>query len=474
MSSTGVSAQVTFMDLATFAELEAFLYGGPSAITWFVASTQKSNWFSIVPISCRQSQQPDFALTNVSATLNRSGDYILQVWFRCQIPQVQLVNDPTIYPDAKVKWCRKLGHNLFRRIYLTHNELVGQEMTSHWLDFRYQFEVDASKRIGYRNMIGDVSKYTQFVGINQPLGTGGFLDIPIPLWFVVDSGRAWPAAATPFNDTRVNYEFRSYQDLLIVYPGTAGGGGTRIATVNDVVVYGTPSTKPSLMSPETFCMYAVVHNDERVKMGDAPRDILMHQIQQVQVTPFQNVASGATQNFDIRLSNSVLGFWFAARNTTFQNLKTSSGSEHSNYTTEPFGEGMDPISTVQLLYESTPRLSMGSDYFALVCPYHHSPAIPDETGYHMWSYALHVFSLNPCGSTNFSKLANVTMIYSPSQAAINAANPTAPVDQNNNPIQWPNISGVLSPMPQSFEHIFIAKNHNIGRIANGSFGFPTL
>ena len=37
MSNSTVTASVVFIDLATFAELEGFIYGGPNAITWFVA-----------------------------------------------------------------------------------------------------------------------------------------------------------------------------------------------------------------------------------------------------------------------------------------------------------------------------------------------------------------------------------------------------------------------------------------------------
>ncbi len=474
MSAGGVSAQVTFIDLSTFAELEAFLYGGCQAATWFVGTVQKSNWFSIVPIALRQSQQPDFGARNISATINRNGDYVLACWFRTQIPKVCLANDPAIFPDATVRWTSKLGHNLFHRVFLTHNELTAQEFQSYWLDFYFQFFVTASKRVGYRNMIGDISPFTQPVGIGQPLGLGNFISVPFPFWFSEDSGRALPVAALPYNETKINYEFRNFNDLLIVFPGTSGGGGTRPATVNDVHVCGQPTQKPALLNSETFATYAVVHNDERVKMGDAPRDILMHQLQQVQISPFKDVASQQIQSFDIRLSHSIIAFYFAARNNTIHNLRTNSGNEFSNYTTEPFGHGLDPVCTVQLLYENTLRLSMGSDYFSLIVPYYSAISIPEETGYHVWSYALHSDCLNPCGSTNYSKLANVTIRYEPSPAAVEASSTTNPVDHCGCPLLWPNTTGTCVPMPQSFEHIFIAKNHNISRIANGSLGFPTI
>lgn len=473
MTSGGVSAQVTFIDMSTYAELEAFLYGGPYATTWFVGTVTKSNWFSIVPISLRESQQPDFGLKNLSAIINRNGDYALNIWFRVQIPIVQLVNDPDIFPDATVRWTSKIGHNIFNRIYLTHNELIAQEFNSFWLDMNYQFKIPSSKRVGYRNMIGDIGAMTLPVGVDQPLGTGRYINVPLPFWFSIDSGRALPVAALPFSEVKINYEFRSYKDLLIVYPGTSGGLGTRPATINDVVVYGTTNQVPSMINAETYCLYALVHNDERLKMGDAPRDILMQQLQQIQVSPFSGIGQ-LTQSYDIRISYSVTGLYFCTRNTTIQNLSTNSGNEFSNYTTEPFGNGLDPIGDAKLLYENSIRFFMGADYFSFIVPYYSSTCIPDETGYHLWSYALDSCSLDPCGSTNYSKLANVTIMYTPSQAAASASNLTNPLDKNGAVITWPDKTGALQPMPQTWEHILYAPNFNIGRISNGTFGFPTI
>ena len=39
-----------FIDLATFDELEKYMYGGPDATAYFVRETRKSTWFSQVPV----------------------------------------------------------------------------------------------------------------------------------------------------------------------------------------------------------------------------------------------------------------------------------------------------------------------------------------------------------------------------------------------------------------------------------------
>ncbi len=35
---------------SVFSEIEGFLYGGPDAVTWFVAAVQKANWM-ILPVT---------------------------------------------------------------------------------------------------------------------------------------------------------------------------------------------------------------------------------------------------------------------------------------------------------------------------------------------------------------------------------------------------------------------------------------
>jgi hypothetical protein len=475
MSFSSTNATSLFIDLATYTELEGFLYGGPEAITWFVASVQKANWFSFVPIVLRQEGAIDFGGKNSSATLNRSGDYVLNIWFRCQIPQIQLNQtyisgqNPGIYRDATIRWTRYLMHNIFDDLSITFNELTVAEFDSYWFDCNFQFRVRGSKRQGYRNMVGDIAAMTSPVGVGMALGTGGYFTAILPFWFGEDSGIALPVAALPFNEVKTNYTFRQWQNLVVIYPGTSavggpGGSGTGVpATTSVVSVVGQPTKPPTMQDAQTWAHYAVIHNDERVKMGDAPRDILINQVQEIQPQAFKDV--NAVNSFDIRLSYSIMSLFWMAQNYTLN-------GEWSNYTTEPDYAGLDPISFSTLLYENTVRLACGSDYYSLVVPFMFSDAVPDDTGYHMWSYAICPWDpTKPSASTNYSKLANVSWNHNMSIAAQNAS---LGQDQFGNAIVWPNSSGVLVTQPQLFQAVHIARNWNIVRVANGSLGQPVL
>ena len=78
-----------FIDLATYDELEKYMYGCGDAVAYFVRTTCKSTWFTQVPvILSNASGQPKFG-QNWSVSISRAGDYLLQTWLRVGLNQVQ-------------------------------------------------------------------------------------------------------------------------------------------------------------------------------------------------------------------------------------------------------------------------------------------------------------------------------------------------------------------------------------------------
>jgi hypothetical protein len=394
-------------------------------------------------------------------------------------------------------------HNLIAKCNIAFNELVVQEFDNYYLDVIRAYKIGASKRVGYDNMIGQVNSMTQLRGnptttnaaYKGAVGDGSYRSVPLPFWFCEDSGVALPVAALPFNDVKITYTFRQLKELIVV-SGGAAGGGNYFPTVADVVLYSdvnTPTTSvPELVDPQTFAHYAVVHNDERVKMGDAPRDILITQVQIGQSYAVSDVTRRTV--IDVRFSHSIIALFFMIENTSLVNFGSGQyGREGSNYTTqsalaclEPAVTpsltapilGSDPIYYTQLLYENTPRYSMSSDYYMWTSPFYFADAIPKETGYHMISYSLKTFSADPMGSTNYGKLSNVSVAHDFSQDCKNAAVATAPTgyDFNGNAgTALTFCSAATRPVfPQNYRAITLAISRNVARIANGSLGHPSL
>jgi len=280
----------------------------------------------------------------------------------------------------------------------------------------------------------------------------------------------------------MEFEFRPWQELLI--NDTYAGG---VLTASEPAAHGDlpGGTNMHLRDVQVWANYAIVSNEERKLMGKAPRDIL---IEQVQSDSSRDVRDGNIKR-DIRFSHAVKTLFFGIKNVTNR-------AEHSNYTCAgPSGTsaegldlspfmGTDPIEHTSVRYENTVRLSeMGSDYFSLVQPYYQCAdvSIPEETGYHMYSYSLDMLSLDPMGSTNFGKLTNVQLEHKISADCAYARDDVPVGGAGNLPATVTNgihtgqtnlNSGLLGP--QRFETVCSVVSNNVVRVSGGALGFPVL
>jgi hypothetical protein len=306
-----------------------------------------------------------------------------------------------------------------------------------------------------------------FDDLIQPHAPGDAIDsftlnLPLPFFFTRDSGVALPTAAIPYNDMRINVAFRNYTDLLILDDSspTAATNPSSVISSSDLV-----GGVPSIPSAQIWANYAIVANEERKRMGCAPRDILIEQVQTAPIQTF-NPSQSTRPQYDIRFSHAIKALFFAVRNKTV-------ASEWSNYTAaSPVPQGnlvdfspsgaVDPIVQTSLVYESTQRLAqMGSDYFSLVQPYYHAPVIPLNTGYHMYSYSLDFICLDPMGSTNYGKLTNVSILPEASAGSVAGSGGDG-------------IAGSGQDYTQLYDFIVTAVNNNIIRVSGGALGFPVL
>lgn len=279
MSSTQsiVASNVTsgFIDLATFDELEKYMYGGQDATAYFVRETRKSTWFTQVPVVLsRSTGNPGFG-NSWSVNISRAGDYLLDTWLRVTFPKIQLnanflkyadrdktlwtssslssylpsnwateyATDTSLAPTFVVAWTKNLMHNLISECAITFNDLVAARFDNYHLDFWHAFTMPKGKQIGYENMIGNTGDMTNGIGPHFPLpstdssnavanvmthqtnsGYDGHnslwclpektLNLPLPFFFTRDTGVALPTAALPYNEMRINFVFRSLTDLL--------------------------------------------------------------------------------------------------------------------------------------------------------------------------------------------------------------------------------------------------------------------
>jgi hypothetical protein len=455
-----------FVDLASYDEAERYMYNGDDAYSLFVLDTRKSTWFTIGSTPLMSTGNTfDFGRT-VEANITRASDYLLRAWLRVITPQVTL---NTGVANDRLRWTRNLMHNLVEKVEITFNDLCAQTFTNYHLDFWSAFTVNASKRSGYDNMIGNIDELITPVSTGVSLPSRA-LNLPLPLFFERDTGISLPTAALPYNEMRIRITLRNWSDLLILESVDGNGGaladGYRYP--RGTITLGTTVAETSLAlgsSSAVWATYATVSNGERKKMGCTSRNILIEQVQTTGTTGWTPTTSAS--RVDLRYSHAVRCIFYAARNVTHPN-------EWSNYTTSSPaysgttlqlnvpGNTFDPINTVTLRYEGQPRYQdLPSDISSLIIPFYFAGAIPEETGYHMITYSVDILDVNPNGSTNYGKLTNVALDVVGSANAIASSAGGGALT-----------SGVFAP--QIFELVTTEVNHNIVRISGGALGFPVL
>lgn len=463
MTTCGSNITSGFIDLATFDEIEKYQYGSNQAFAYFVRETRKSTWFTQVPVILSKSSGNAGFNQEWSVSISRAGDYLINSWLRLTTPQVTLLQSNVYGQDGRIRWTRNFMHNLIREACISFNDLVAERFDNYFLDFWAAFTVSASKRVGYNNMVGNIDALITPHAVGDPLPST-VLNLPLPFFYTRDTGVALPTATLPYNEMRISFNFRNWDELLIL------DNSVPVANVNptSVPVVGANSDisiTPELSNVQVWSTYAIVSNEERKRMACAPRDIL---IEQIQTAPRQNFTplTNPNQSFDIRFSHSIKALFFAVNNITNKNVRSNytsaspvPGPQLVNF--EPSGAN-DPIATTTLTYENTNRLnSMGSDYFSLVEPFYKSPSIPEATGYHLYSYSLDYYNVDPLGSTNYGKLTNVSLVPSASPGSIVGAAGSG-------------TAGSGTDYAQTYEFVVVGLNTNIIRISGGALGFPVL
>ena len=519
MSTSVAMSNVTsgFIDLATFDEIDKYMYGGNKASTYFVRETRKSTWFTQIPVCLTKktgTEGPTFTgPTQAQYEINRHGDYFLNTWVEIQLPRVVVndpgTNDPAVSPvacDKYIMWTPNLGHNIIANADITFNDQQVNPnggISSQFLDFWASFTVPTDKAGAYNTMIGNTSDLCTPHTV-LPAKT---LYIPIPFFYTLDTGVALPMAALPYNviQVRINYEELSKLLLTVTCPENNEGNQIVNARPTDYHVDGVPRAN-------VWGTYALVSNDERQRMGCAPRDIL---IEQVQTTGGQGTSLTVTS--DPTSLTTELNFSHSVKALMFGMFKTGGSAGlasnlRSNYTTGNYYMGTNggvylannnnddstlngvhygagsPIENVSLLYENTNRLcNMTADYFELVNPYYTAVSAPGivaphtatpyytngntninvapkyassqttegNKGINLYSYSLDFAALDPMGSTNYGKLTHVSLVTKFSRSAREQAHVT---DGGN----------------QCYQLSVIAVNNTILRVSGGAMGFAVI
>ena len=178
LSSSNVTSG--FIDLATYDELEKYMYGGADATAYFVRETRKATWFTQVPVCLNKSGGDAQFGQNWSASISRSGDYLLNTWLQVELPFLKAAK-----PNQRLRWVQNFMHNLIEECWITFNDLVAIKFDSVHLDFWSQFAYSNTQKSVYNSMIGNAD-YNN-VSVNNQASSNSF-----PCNVAVENGQILP------------------------------------------------------------------------------------------------------------------------------------------------------------------------------------------------------------------------------------------------------------------------------------------
>jgi hypothetical protein len=370
------------LQLVATGRQDIYLTGNPQT-TFFKQVYRRYTNFSVESCRIDFDGSTDFGKLIV-ATIPRKGDLINTLVLEVSLPMISQSSPGVI----DTSWVNGIGHAMIDYISL---EIGGKEIDRQYGEFLHlmsEFQVDASKRNGFHNMVGYQEAFTQEA---QP----GPLKLYIPLrfWFCNNVGLSLPLLALQAHPVRIYVKLRPLQELFY-----------RDASVIDCNQVVSP-----VVNPTNFVMwgdYIHLDTDERRRFTSSKHEYLIEQCQIQKKTPIN--ANAGILNITLDFNNPLKELiWVVQQDRALQS------NEWFNYTNRLLIEQHvtldDQILDTILRIDGYDRFEVRSaSYFRLVQPYQHHTRIPDDYIYN-YCFSLTPEAAQPMGSMNASRIDTIVL-----------------------------------------------------------------
>jgi hypothetical protein len=332
--------------------------------------------------------------------------------------------------DATARWTDDVGHHLISEVTV---EIGGQQIDKHysdWLEIWAQLTVPASKRVGYREMIGQDAKDAigqptgnQLIGVANPASK---IFVPLQFWFCRNIGLALPLIALQYHEVKVAVTFRS--EASLTHDAGPGGAGAAVAAAASV----------GSLSASLWADYVYLDTDERRRFAQVSHEYL---IEQLQFQGDSSFSAAGSKSIDLNFNHPVKELVWVTRynemttgeiysnyttvqavsltqETDLNQLSTLAALEgttrRQNYTrpaTAAGVEGANPTVDAKLKLNGHDRFATRvGKYFNLVQTNNHHTCIPESPGINVYSFALKPEDHQPSGTCNFSRIDNAQLV----------------------------------------------------------------
>ncbi len=420
------------MQLVAYGAQDIYLTGNPM-ITYFKVVYRRHTNFAMESIQQTLSGTPGFG-QRVTALISRNGDLVSGMTLEVTLPTAN-----------GNRWTENVGHFIMSQVEV---EIGGQLIDRHyadWLEIWAQLTVPASKKVGYKQMIGQSPKDT----LGQPTGlqevneasavtvsvrnlASRKLYIPLQFWFCRNVGLALPLIALQYHEVKVNITFNTYANLAM----TAAGGDAGAAA-------GT-------LSADLWVDYIYLDTDERRRFAQVSHEYLIEQLQFNGDSDFAGVNVDQTE----ARTSIQLNFNHPVKELVWVGRLSTATRQPANYTTvlaapvardipevtnagntvpakqlanimresivNPYyvGAGNAPTDYARNITNVANLKLNGQDRFAVrpgtyfnrAQTYAAHTCVPESPGINVYSFALKPEEHQPSGTCNFSRIDNASLV----------------------------------------------------------------
>ena len=356
---------------------DIYIIGNPQ-ITFFKTIFKKHTHFAIEATQQSIDGRPDFG-QQIEVTIDRKGDLIKDIILEILLPAL-----PTGY-----FWTNGIGNVLVQQVDL---EIGGQLIDRHyseWLDIWNQLTINASKIGSYNAMVCNKSVTGTITNATLPLR----LYVPMCFWFNKDYATALPLIALQYHTVVLKITLRPFNSCYRY--------DTTINNTNGALL---DSSVYRIQEFLVWVDYILLDMEERRKFAQTSHEYL---IEQVQFAGDDFISkSGNSVSKVLNFNHPVKELYWVHVANDYEQANINSGNQQLNYS---LPNEIETFSKCVLQLNGVERFQKrNANYFRLVQNYQFHSRYSDKNIY-SYSFAIYPEKIQPSGSCNFSKFANINL-----------------------------------------------------------------
>jgi len=435
-STTSATTGSTLVQLIALGACDTALTANPEVTLWRMR-VQKCTNFALESVLQQFTGQTSFG-TEVSVTLNRTGDLIYWQYILIDIPGIVGVAtgsgesssgvqrfpssnpcnpcsdgsgmstdisatdlDDDLFDDSEsitsldgeisqdacsgltgayAHWVNEIGFAALSRVSFSIGGQIIDTVYSHYLHMWEELSGLPGKRL--EEMIGKRYTVAQLVADSQHSRR---LYVPLPFYYTRHSGNALPLISLQFHNMQVHAAFARLEKLIQV-----SSPDVKVLKVSD----GLPITSQDVNAfLQTTYVYLDMEERDRFAVGSFQQLI-------TQVQMFDTVSTSAQIHATINFNHPTLEMMWAVQRKC--QAEANNTFNYSGY------QNRDPILRAILRINNLARYDREAKYFRLCIPWQHHTNTPKSFVYN-YSFAAEPETAQPSGSLNFSRIDNVDM-----------------------------------------------------------------